>query len=286
MTCKTLFLSSAVVSADMLSLNVLDDERISMDEWCRPLRVRQLMLKVATAEWVARMESRHNSSFLGNQMLSVICCVCEHKRTLPCFHHNVGTLHRFILISRNLTLMLTLTVTRVSYNLMMIQHYFPHKAFGPHNGRGLFWDPTPPPLSLSLTSERLCPGLAYPPSASLRCSDSWVTDITSPPTVTNGRVVGRVHWMRGEEGGCLSQAHGIHDILYWALCWKGENQLHHPYKWPGLMKMSFVLFFYLLFLIHLPFLSSPWTNRCERLMSRGAEPLRWVWGHAEWPTVL
>ena len=100
-------------------------------------------------------------------------------------------------------------------------------------------------LSLSLTSDRLCPGLAYPPSASLSCSDSWVTDITSPPTVTNGRVVGRVHWMRGEEGWCLSQAHGIHDILYWVLCWKGENQLHHPYKWPGLMKVSFVLFFFL-----------------------------------------
>lgn len=164
MTCKTLFLSSAVVSADMLSLNVLDDERISMDEWCRPLRVRQLMLKVATAEWVARMESRHNSSFLGNQMLSVICCVCEHKRTLPCFHHNLGTLHRFILISRNLTLMLTLTVTRVSYNLMMIQHYFPHKAFGPHNGRGLFWDPTPPPLSLSLWHQKGCaPAWRIPP---------------------------------------------------------------------------------------------------------------------------
>lgn len=165
MTCKTLFLSSAVVSADMLSLNVLDDERISMDEWCRPLRVRQLMLKVATAEWVARMESRHNSSFLGNQMLSVICCEpYEHKRTLPCFHHNVGTLHRFILISRNLTLMLTLTVTRVSYNLMMIQHYFPHKAFGPHNGRGLFWDPTPPPLSLSLWHQKGCaPAWRIPP---------------------------------------------------------------------------------------------------------------------------
>lgn len=75
----------------------------------------------------------------------------------------------------------------------------------------------------------------------------WVTSPSVPPPVeTNGTVVGRVQWMRegGCKGGRLSQTHGIHDILYWALCWRGENHLHHPYKRPGLYKIfCFLLLF-------------------------------------------
>lgn len=71
-----------------------------------------------------------------------------------------------------------------------------------------------------------------------RCVDLSVTDITPPHQQQQTAVC----WESPlDDRRCLSQAHGIHDILYWALCWKGENQIHHPYKKPSL-KNIFVLF--------------------------------------------
>lgn len=54
----------------------------------------------------------------------------------------------------------------------------------------------------------------------------------------------------------------------------------------SLKNISFVLFFDLFFLMHLLFLSSLWTNRCEQLMSQRTESQWWFWGHAGRPTVL
>jgi len=133
----------------------------------------------------------------------------------------------------------------------------------------------------TLTSDRLGPG-----SVGVSPADVWVTDITSLPTVTNGRVVGRVHWMRGGgEGVGGAWVKPMESMIYCTGLCVGKGKTSYiisakAFVYFGLKNISFVFYGFFFFFCSL-------FHRHEvKGVSRGTESQRWVWGHRVWPTVL